>query len=164
MQYKTKHQSYKAFTNLLHTAPDLQKFVAKLQHLEQINSYLGAHLDANLVKHCRVANLRDGAIILSTTSPAWHHKLRFVSLDILSTLRANPLWSGLKSVEIRVDYLQSIEHDTSTNIKTSSRPSAQNAKLLQETATQIGNKKLSDSLSRLASRLKQSPLKDAGTQ
>ncbi len=159
MQYKTKHQSYRAFDNLLGTAPELQKFIAKLQHLEQINNYLSIHLDPHLVPHCRVANLRDGALILSTTSPAWNHKLRFAALDILSILRANRLWSGLKSIEVRVDYLKPIDHDTPTNFKTSSPISAQNAKLIEQTATNISNKKLSNSLARLALTLQQQPLR-----
>lgn len=153
MQYKIQHQPYKAFGNLLSGTPELQKFVSKLQHLEQINNYLSAHLDPQLAPHCRVANMRDGALVISTTSPAWNHKLRFAALDILSLLRANPLWSGLKSIEVRVDYLNPIDHNTPTNFRTSSPVSTKNAKLIQQTATYIANEKLSNSLKRLALRL-----------
>ena len=164
MQYKIQHQSYKAFGDLLSATPELQKFVSKLQHLEQINNYLLTHLDPQLAPHCRVANLRDGALVLSTTSPAWNHKLRFAAVDILSLLRANPLWSGLKSIEVRVDYLVPKPHNTPTNFKTASLASAQNAKLIQQTATHISNNKLSGSLKRLALRLEQPPLLDVGKQ
>lgn len=165
MQYKIQHQQYRAFDNLLDTAPELKKFLAKLQHLEQINNYLSIHLDPHLVPHCRVANLRDGALILSTTSPAWNHKLRFAALDILSILRANHLWSGLKSIEVRVDYLKPIEHNTPTNFKkTSSRISVQNAKLLEQTATNISSQTLSNSLRKLALRLQPQPSVDVDKQ
>lgn len=151
MQYKT-HYTCRAITSLIRATPDLQKFVEKLEQLDHINRYLSTHLEPALADNCRVANLRDGALVLSTTSPAWHHKLRFVTMDLLSTLRANPLWSGLKSIEVRVDYLPTTHHDTPTNFKTPSAISAQNAKLLRQTATHITNEKLASALSRLAKR------------
>lgn len=149
MQYKT-HYTCRAVTSLLRSTPDLQKFVDKLEQLEHINRYIADHLEPGLADNCQVANLRDGSLVLSTTSPAWHHKLRFVTMDLLSTLRANPLWSGLKSIEVRVDYLPPTHHDTPTNFKTPSSISAQNAKLLRQTATHIRNEKLAQALTRLA--------------
>lgn len=149
MQYKT-HYTYQAVTSLLHTTPNLQKFVNKLEQLKHISQYVTNHLEPDLANHCRVANLRDGALVLSTTSPAWHHKLRFVTMDLLSTLRTNPMWSGLKSIEVRVDYLPSNYDDTPTNFKTPSPISAQNAKLLRQTATHIRNQKLAEAITRLA--------------
>lgn len=149
MQYKT-HYTCRAVTSLLRSTPDLQKFVDKLEQLEHMNRYIAAHLEPGLAENCQVANLRDGSLILSTTSPAWHHKLRFATMDLLSTLRANPLWSGLKSIEVRVDYIPLTHHDTPTNFKTPSAISAQNAKLLRQTATHISNEKLANAITKLA--------------
>lgn len=94
-----------SFTSLLQTAPNLHKLLAKLEQIKQLNLFVTSHLEPSLAKQCQVANLRDGVLILSTTSPAWKHKLRFAALDLLSALRANPHWSNLKSIEIRIDYL-----------------------------------------------------------
>lgn len=142
MQYKT--------LDLLQTVPDLRKFVSKLDQLKQINNFVSSKLEPILARNCRVANLRDGSLILSTTSPAWNHKLRFIALDLLSALRSNPAWSGLKSIEVRVDYLPINEHNTTTNLKKPSLPSVHNAKLMQEIANNITCKKLSESLNKLA--------------
>ena len=94
-----------SFTNLLQTAPNLYKLLDKLEQLNLLNSFVVAHLEPSLAAQCRVANLRDGILILSTTSPAWKHKLRFATLDLLSALRAHPKWSSLKAIEVRIDYL-----------------------------------------------------------
>lgn len=97
-----------SFTSLLQSAPNLNKLLAKLAQLEQLNRFIAKYFEAtepNLGKQCRVANLREGILILSTTGPAWKHKLRFATSDLLSALRANPQWSSLKSIEVRIDYI-----------------------------------------------------------
>lgn len=146
MQYKTNQ----SFTNLLQTTPELHKLVAKLDHLEQMNHVIASKLDPDLANHCRVANLRDGMLILATTSPAWNHKLRFSTLDLLSALRSDPRWSGLKSIDIRVDYMSQDKTASPTKSKRSKVLSAQSAEVIQQLANGVGNKKLSDSLNRLA--------------
>ena len=145
---------YKNLSRLFKTTPELTKFIDKLGALEQISRFIATHLDPALSAQCRVANLRDGVLILSTTSPAWNHKLRFVTLDLLSVLRAQPAWCGLKSIEVRVDYLPTHEHNTITNLKKSPPISAYNAKLIEETANGISCTKLAESLQRLAGRSK----------
>lgn len=99
-----------SFTKLLYNAPNLHKLLDKLEQLKQLNQFVAAHLEPSLAAQCQVANLRDGILILSTTSPAWKHKLRFVTLDLLSALRANPAWSSLKSIEVRIDYIPTREN------------------------------------------------------
>lgn len=94
-----------SFTHLLQTAPNLHKLLSKLEQLQQLNGIVAANLEPALATQCRVANLRDGILILSTTSPAWKHKLRFATIDLLSALRAHPQWSSLKSIEVRIDYI-----------------------------------------------------------
>ncbi len=145
MQYKT-HQS---FTNLLHQTAELRSFVTKIEQLEQINQIVTSKLDPSLSEHCQVANLRDGILILATTSPAWNHKLRFSSLDLLSSLRSDPRWSGLKSIEIRVDYLPPLDKNDLHRPRTSRHISAASAAVINQTAENITCNKLSDALKRL---------------
>ena len=95
-----------SFTSLLQTAPNRNKLLAKIELVKQLNQFIAAHLEPSLAAQCRVANLRDGILILSTTSPAWKHKLRFAALELLSSLRVNPRWSYLKSIEVRIDYIE----------------------------------------------------------
>lgn len=143
MQYKNLH-------SLLQTSPELSKFVAKLETLTQLSHFVATNLEPSLAQQCRVANLRDGSIILSTSSPAWNHKLRFVAQDLLSLLRKNHQWSGLKSIEVRVDYLPAHEYSTTTNLKRPLKLSAYNAKLLMDTANGVTCTKLAQALQRLA--------------
>jgi len=148
MQYKT-HQS---FASLLTKAADLRKITAKLEQLEQISQVIASKLDTSLVNNCKVSNLRDGTLILSTNSPAWNHKLRFSSLDLLSTLRSDPRWSGLKSIEVLVDYLPQLEGSQSTII-TKTRPMSQaSAVVITEAADNISCKPLAEVLKRIAKR------------
>ncbi len=147
MQYKTLY-------TLFNSAPDLSKFVTKLEQIEQISQLVTSHLEPALGSQCRVANLREGTLIISTTSPAWHHQLRFQSLDLLSQLRARPEWCGLKSIEVRVDYLPVHEHNTKTNLKKPLTMSSNNAKLLEDTANSVTCPKLAKSLQRLSARSK----------
>lgn len=148
MQYKT----HKSFASLLAGTPELRNFTAKLDHLNQMNQVISSKLEPSLASHCHVANLRDGTLILATTSPAWNHKLRFSALDLLSTLRADPRWSGLKSIEIRVDYLPNTE--TASTMKRS-KPitlSAASAQLIKQAADNISNPSLAEAMRRLALR------------
>ncbi len=141
---------YKTLSNLFNSAPSLSTFATKLADLEQISQLVAANLEPSLRSQCRVANLRDGTLILSTTSPAWNHKLRFVALDLLSILRSQPAWRGLKAIEVRVDYLPCYGHDTTTNLQQPLSISAYNAKLIEETANNVTCKMLANSLQRLA--------------
>lgn len=150
MQYKN-HQS---LTNLLNSTPELQKLVSKLEHLEQMHHVITSKLDPDLASQCRVANLRDGTLILATTSPAWNHKLRFSALDLLSTLRSDHRWSGLKSIDIRVDYLSQVKTASPTNSKRLKPLSSQASQALTSLAQSISNEKLANSLNKLARRSK----------
>ncbi len=145
---QVKNQS---LSNVLQTAPTLRTFVTKLEQLAQINFAIANHLQASMANHCKVANLRDGALVLSTSSPAWHHKLRFSSMEILSLLRRDPRWSGLKSIEVRVDYLPNIESQASNIQQPKTKPiSAANRLLIQQTASHLTNHKLAEALRKLA--------------
>ena len=130
--------------------PDLRKFVAKVDQLKQIHQLISTKLEPSLADHCQVANLRDGTLILATTSPAWNHKLRFSAMDLLSALRADPRWSGLKAIEVRVDYLPQLENTSATKSKKRVSLSTNNAEYLRQAADNISCEKLSNALKKLA--------------
>ena len=146
MQY-TRHHS---FSSLLQTNAMLSDFVTKLEKLTQIQQLVTSKLTPDLQANCCVANLRDGKLILSTTSPTWNHKLRFCSLDLLSALRAEPNWAGLKSIEIRVDYLPQNANDTTPSPKKLKPLSKKAAAIIEETAHRISHDKLAAALIKLA--------------
>jgi hypothetical protein len=146
MQSKTN----KSFTSLLLETPDLHKFVNKVEQLKQIHQLISTKLDPSLANHWQVANLREGTLVLTTSSPAWHHKLRFSAMDLLSALRADTRWSGLKAIDIRVDYLPLAENTSETKSRSRINISAQSAGHIQQSAQSISHKKLAEALSRLA--------------
>jgi hypothetical protein len=55
----------------------------QIQHLTQA---LRQQLPAPMADHCRVANLRDGTLVLAADSPAWSSKIRFHADKLLKTL------------------------------------------------------------------------------
>lgn len=152
MQYKFDH----SFAGLLQSNSDLRNFVAKVEHLEQINQIIASKLEPSLANNCRVANLRDGTLILATTSPAWNHKLRFSSLDLLTALRADPRWSGLKSIEIRVDYLPNTQSASPPEPRKRIPISKASVEIIKDAAKNISNHKLATALDRLSKMLTRS--------
>jgi hypothetical protein len=88
--------------DVLDKSKDLSKFIKQINHLSKINQAVKEHLTPDLASHCRVANLRDGVLILRTSSSIWGHQLRFQEMALLSALRTMPEWCGLKSIQSRV--------------------------------------------------------------
>jgi hypothetical protein len=148
MQYKT----HKSFTGLLRSNSLLHNFIARVEDLEAINKLIVSKLEPSLASNCRVANLRDGILILATTSPAWNHKLRFYSLDLLTELRSDPRWSGLKSIEIRVDYLPNTESASPAKLKDKISMSQASGQLLRQLAESVKHPRLANMLQKLGSR------------
>lgn len=91
-----------SLTNILTTSPILSQIVRKVDQLAQLNRIVHQKLDPALAKHCRVANYRDGILILTTHSSTTGHLLRFAKSELLSTLRAMPEWCHLKAIKIHV--------------------------------------------------------------
>lgn len=147
-----KCKTNQSITSLLQNVPDLQKFVGRIEQLKQISEIISSKLEPSLADNCHVANLRDGTLILATTSPVWNHKLRFSALDLLSALRSDPRWSGLKSIEVRVDYSATSENTSVINPNKPREISASGARSLLQAAESINNPQLALALVRVARR------------
>lgn len=98
----SQHNLHHSLIDILTTSNTLNTLVNKASALNKLNQALLEKLDPALSPHCRVTNLRDGILILTTPSPAWGYKLRFAEMELLSTLRKEPEWCGLKSIQSRV--------------------------------------------------------------
>jgi hypothetical protein len=83
-------------------SPALQQIVRKVEQLANLNRIIHQNLDPELATQCRVANIREGILIISTGSPALGHLLRFAKIELLETLRRHPEWCHLKAIEIQV--------------------------------------------------------------
>lgn len=146
MHYKPNH----SLSDLLYSSPSLGGFTSKLEQLQELNQLVASQLEASLQPHCRVANLRDGKLILTTTSPTWNHKLRFCSLDLLSSLRKDPRWAGLTGIEVKVDYLP-ITNNHTTKISQKPKSISQQAAISLATAAEgIKDQRLADAILQLS--------------
>lgn len=97
-----REYKYVSMIDILSRSSALGKIVYKVDQLAKLNRTLLNKLDPELARHCRLANCREGIIILTTTSPATGHLLRFKELELLSALRADPDFCHLKSIKIQV--------------------------------------------------------------
>jgi hypothetical protein len=91
-----------SLANILTTSPILSQIVRKVDQLAQLNRIVHQKLDPALKTHCRVANYRDGVLILTTNTSATGHLLRFAKGELLTALRKEPEWCHLKSIKIHV--------------------------------------------------------------
>lgn len=66
------------------------------------NKQLTAWLEPELVPHCLISHIENGIVNLVTDASAWATRLRFASPQLLSKIRAEPKWSGIKSIKIRI--------------------------------------------------------------
>lgn len=91
-----------SMAEILRTSSILSQIVTKVEQLAKLNRIVHEKCDPELRKHCRVANYRDGILILTTPSSAAGHLLRFSKGELLTALRSVPEWCHLKSIKIHV--------------------------------------------------------------
>lgn len=100
-----KNDTNYTINEVLTRSPILSELLKKVEQLTKLNlSALKAleKIDPSLAKHCRVMNCRDGILMIATTSAVFGHTLRFLSLDLLSSLRSEPEWCGLTAIQFQV--------------------------------------------------------------
>ena len=101
-----KYTSIHSINALLQNSQTIIKIRNKLQKLQQLNKIVTKLLPPQISCHCSVANLRDGILILTTTSPVWNHQINFLKMDLLDKLRASDTaWAGITSISIKTSYL-----------------------------------------------------------
>ncbi len=88
--------------NVLNGHTGLRTLAARCDRLEQLSALVAAHVSPALRPYCRVANVVDGALILSCDSAAWTTRLRFHAPTLLAALRAQPELADLREIRVRV--------------------------------------------------------------
>ena len=115
-----KYTSTQHINTLLHNSSIITDFCNKLQQLKQLNQIVSSLLPTTIANNCSVANLRDGILILTTNSPVWKHQINFLKIDLLEKLRnTSPMWAGIISISVRIDYLAEDLNTYQNNIKLS---------------------------------------------
>ncbi len=151
MNFMIEHEKFSVNEIFTHS-PLLCEIVKKVNQLSKLNRAVQQKLDPELANQCRIANYRDNILILTTPSQAVGHKLRFAASDLLTTLRTEPDWCGLRSIKIQVR--PKLMTTVTPPIPNPIRPSlsAHNAEILKSTATTIPFMPLQHALLRLSNR------------
>lgn len=79
---------------------NLSRLAQKINHLQTMNQYLEAILSPTLKKHCQVANIHQGQLVIMTTH-ALLTELRFLSPDILKHMQK--LYPNIQTVKYITD-------------------------------------------------------------
>ena len=83
-------------------ASQLPRLIAQAERLQRASQVLRAHLEAPLSEHCRVANIKDGSVVMHADSPAWAAKLRFHVAGMLERLNKEKSFGALRAIRIKV--------------------------------------------------------------
>ena len=81
--------------------PGFGKVLQRARAIEQLNQSVMALLPDDLMKGCRVANVRDGKMIFSCSSSGIATRLRMQSNQLLRDLQAAGM-TDIQSVEIKM--------------------------------------------------------------
>ena len=105
-------------------------------------------LPADLGAHCRVLNLKNETLVLSTTTPAWAGRLRFAVPELLTQLKCQHHME-IRQVELKIhpeaNENQAVKRNTM-------KMSLNSAELLANTARSIDHPELQEALYRLAAK------------
>lgn len=69
--------------------------------LERAAAQIGTLLPAPLNRHCRVANLADGVLVLQVDAPVWLTRARLERTRLLAALRAHPELADIRELHFR---------------------------------------------------------------
>lgn len=120
----------------------------KLTRLEQAVLQI---LPDELAAHCKVLNLKNETLVLSTVSPAWAGRLRFLAPDLIKQLKCRHALSICK-VDLRIQP-ENIENPLPA--KSSLCISLRSATLLAQTAKTVNYPPLQEALLRLAAKTRE---------
>lgn len=120
---------------------------AKARQLTDLTQRIRACLPADLADHCRVIGLREGCLRLAAESPAWAARLRFQAPRLVQQLRQRGA-ATLHTVQVQIAPAAAPRTPPSRK----PRMTAENARLLEQTARAIEDPGLARALTRLARR------------
>jgi len=140
-----------SFVDILNRSEALRSLLEKANRLAKLEQILFKQLDPSLASHCRLTNIRDNVLIITADTPGFGHKLRYLAPQILSFVRQNPQWSGIKSIETRVIPESDSPHSSVTqSILPLPSLSAESAEQIHTTALTLSAPALSEALLKLA--------------
>ncbi|WP_380182006.1 DUF721 domain-containing protein [Kalamiella sp. sgz302252] len=98
----SRPQSIESFFEAAEGQSMLQSIQQRAIALNKLNRAVQGVIPAQLHPWCRVANFRQGILVLETANASWMMRLRYEQSSLLSALRAQILPS-LTSIDIRIN-------------------------------------------------------------
>jgi hypothetical protein len=147
--FMTKHHSIQ---NLIQqqTTELLPNLSQKIAQLQRLNELWQKYIEMKLAKHSRVANWREGRLVIEVDSANWATHLRYSLPELLIKLKTEKELAELKYIEW---YIRPVE--TAAIKKQARKPapiSLENSQLITDAATHIEHDKLKQVLLALAKR------------
>ncbi len=96
------HCSPQPLNHCLGSTPLLATLQQKISQLRQLNQALQPLLPPPLPRWCRVANYRQGILVIETANASWLLRLRYEQMRLLSALRQHAL-PALATIEFRIN-------------------------------------------------------------
>lgn len=155
----SRPQSIESYFDQAQDKSMLQNIQQRAIALNKLNRAVHGVIPAQLRPWCRVANFRQGILVIETANASWLMRLRYEQSSLLSALRAQILPS-LTSIDIRINPSlaakghESVQESSIQAQKAEKPPirqlSEQSAEILRSVASQ-SPEKLKKILERLAS-------------
>lgn len=144
-----RHKTACSCSDLLEQArlPIIER-ARKLSRLEQAVHQI---LPPELVAHCKVLNLRNETLVLSTSSPAWAARLRFVAPELIKQLKCQ-FALQVRGADLRVEPETNEKQEVT---KSTLHLSLRSATLLARTAEGVKYPPLQEALLRLAAKTRE---------
>ena len=133
-------------------AEGLGRTINRAKALIQLEQQVTGYLDASLALHCRVANVRDGILVLQVDTPAWAGRLRQQAPKLLAQLRGTEELAPIEQIRVTV---RPVEH-RSAPVRPMAQLSAKSAAEIEAAAETINDRAIRAALKRLAKHCKQS--------
>jgi hypothetical protein len=89
-----------ALSEILHYPNSLlETYQQKIQQLLQWNRYWQKNISGDLAAHTRIANFREGCLIVEVDNPSWASQLRYWIPELLVQLKTFPVFSSLQAIQ-----------------------------------------------------------------
>ncbi|QDE29611.1 MULTISPECIES: DUF721 domain-containing protein [Shewanella] len=142
-------------SNLVHVSGRLPELAEKAELLNNLNRYVKQTLNGPVAEQLKVANLRQGVLVIETTSAAWAARINFQKQKLLKQLQTDTL-PMLTAIEVKVNPgLALMKPQSQLNQNVISTTAAQHIEALAEHVDGSLGEKLKR-LAALASRNRQS--------
>ncbi|PKI09360.1 DUF721 domain-containing protein, partial [Shewanella sp. 11B5] len=89
-------------SNLVHLSGRLPELAEKAELLNNLNRYVKQTLNGPVAEQLKVANLRQGVLVIETTSAAWAARINFQKQKLLKQLQTDTL-PMLTAIEVKVN-------------------------------------------------------------